>query len=147
MGVNYIYAAPGTIGQGATVTSRGLCTQQVSYLNNHLNWALPLAAWLKGQEGEEAEALAPFLATAICSSTRLPNAKGKAILSAQRAKYIHPGSGAAPCKAHGAILNDNYFPKVVFFSSPHYKDTTLCLHNKAKAAEFIHEQALSLSDL
>lgn len=44
VGVNYVYAAPGTIGQGATVTSRGLCTQQVSYLNNHLNWALPLAS-------------------------------------------------------------------------------------------------------
>lgn len=53
-------------------------------------------------------------------------------------------------KAHGAILNDKYFPED--FSPPpppHYKGTTLCLHNKAKLAvhSWVGEGALLLSDL
>lgn len=89
-----------------------------------------------------------ILATATCPSTGLPNAKGKAILSTQWAKYIPHCSAAAPCKAHWAILNDKYFPKVFFFFL-HYKDTTLCLHKQAKRAvhSWLGELALSLSDL
>lgn len=91
----------------------------------------------------------PILATTPCPSTGLPNAKGKPILSTLPAKYNLCCSAAAPCKAHRAIMNDKYFPKVGWFFSLHYKDTTLCLHKQAKRAvhSWLGELARSLSDL
>lgn len=69
----------------------------------------------EGKGRRQREIFTHILATATCPSTGIPNAKGKAILSTQWAKYIPHCSAAAPGKARWVILNDEYFPKVVGF--------------------------------
>lgn len=52
-----------------------------------------------------------------------------------------------PVKHMGLSWMTTIFQKCFFFSSPHYKNTTLCLHNKAKAAVHSWAGALTLWSL
>lgn len=93
----------------------------------------------EGKGRRQREIFIHILATATCPSTGLPNAKGKAILSTQWAKYIPRCSAAArlPVKHIGLSWMTSIFQKCFFFSSttktPHYA----CISKQNE--QFIHD--------